>query len=114
VDSQKQLGQNVCKLRNAAKLTQEQLCEAANIDRSYLQRIEAGVTNPTFDVLLRLGKALRTSWRDLLSNIDLPAESKAPPSGFPYARVSYSPNASPEEIVRSQSSPAKEKRPKKG
>jgi transcriptional regulator with XRE-family HTH domain len=53
----------------AAKMTQEQLSEIAEVDRSYLQRIEAGTTNPTFDVLVRLLRALKCSWNDLLIGI---------------------------------------------
>jgi transcriptional regulator with XRE-family HTH domain len=51
-------------------MTQEDLCEAANIDRSYLQRIESGTMNPSFDVLRRLVKALKVSWLDILFKID--------------------------------------------
>ncbi|HEY9154184.1 MAG TPA: helix-turn-helix transcriptional regulator [Opitutaceae bacterium] len=78
MDSQKQLGKNVSKLRNAAQLTQEQLAEAASIDRSYLQRIEAGTTNPTFDVLFRLGKALGTTWSALMEQIEFGTSAKPP------------------------------------
>ncbi len=77
MDFQKQLGRNVSKLRNGVGLTQEQLSEAASIDRSYLQRIEAGTTNPTFDVLIRLGKALGASWRDMTAQIELGAGATA-------------------------------------
>ena len=50
--------------------TQEQLCELAEIDRSYLQRIESGRSNPTLQVLTRLKKALGCSWEALLRGVD--------------------------------------------
>ena len=65
----KQLAANLVRLRLKAGLTQEQLCERADIDRSYLQRIESARSNPTFEVLLRLKKALGCAWEDLMRGI---------------------------------------------
>ena len=53
----------------AARLTQEQLAEKADISRRYLQQIEAGEMNPTINVATRLGKALRCSWNRLCEGI---------------------------------------------
>ena len=50
-------------------MTQEQLCELAEIDRSYLQRIEKGTSSPTVDVAVRLRKALGSSWDDLFAGL---------------------------------------------
>jgi transcriptional regulator with XRE-family HTH domain len=95
VNPRKQLGLNVCRLRNRAGLTQEQLCEAASIDRSYLQRIETGTMNPSFDVLWRLVKALKASWLDVLFGIEKePPAPVAPPAVFPHPtarRASFRP-----------------------
>ncbi|MDE1170063.1 MAG: helix-turn-helix transcriptional regulator [Verrucomicrobium sp.] len=71
MDPRKQLGLNVARLRHLADMTQEELCEAAEIDRSYLQRIETGRMNPSFQVLYKIGKALHASWNELLFQIDL-------------------------------------------
>jgi DNA-binding XRE family transcriptional regulator len=65
VPTRKIFGQNVSRLRAEAGLTQEQLCELAEIDRSYLQRIEKGTSEPTVSVALRLRLALKCSWDDL-------------------------------------------------
>ena len=63
-------GRNLSRLRTEAGLTQEQLCELAEIDRSYLQRVEAGNSQPTVAVAARLRKALRCSWDELMQGID--------------------------------------------
>jgi transcriptional regulator with XRE-family HTH domain len=66
----RQFGQNVHKLRNAAEMTQEQLAERADIDRSFVQKIEAGASSPTVEVLVRLRRALKCQWSDLLHGLD--------------------------------------------
>jgi transcriptional regulator with XRE-family HTH domain len=63
-------GQNVYNLRNAAGMTQEQLAERADIDRSFVQKIEAGSSTPTVEVLVRLRRALKCQWGDLLHGLD--------------------------------------------
>lgn len=60
------LGQNVTRLRAVRRLTQERLAELVEVDRRYIQRIEAGTANPGIDVLSRLKKALGVSWTRLL------------------------------------------------
>ena len=66
----KVFGQNVSSLRTNLRLTQEQLCERAEIDRSYLQRIENGSSSPTVEVAARLKKALGCSWDVLLDGVE--------------------------------------------
>ena len=69
VSPRKLFGQNVSSLRAGLCLTQEQLCERAEIDRSYLQRIESGTSSPTIEVAARLKKALGCSWDVLLKGV---------------------------------------------
>ena len=64
------VGRNINRLRNAAKLTQEQLAEKADIDRRSLQRIEAGQWNMTVDYLDRLRRCLKSSWADIFHGLD--------------------------------------------
>lgn len=54
------------RLRGVRRLTQERLAELVEVDRRYIQRIEAGTANPGIDVLSRLKKALGVSWTRLL------------------------------------------------
>lgn len=60
------LGQNVARLRGVRGFTQEKLAEMVDVDRRYIQRIEAGTANPGIDVLARLKVALSVSWTRLL------------------------------------------------
>jgi transcriptional regulator with XRE-family HTH domain len=50
-------------------LTQDDLAELAEIDRRYVQRIEAGTANPGIDVICRLRQALRVSWDEMLRGV---------------------------------------------
>ena len=50
-------------------MTQDELSEHADIDRRYVQRIEAGTANPGIDVMARIREALKCSWDDLIKGI---------------------------------------------
>ena len=50
-------------------LTQDALAERAEIDRRYVQRLEAGSANPGIDVIVRVREALRASWDELLAGL---------------------------------------------
>jgi transcriptional regulator with XRE-family HTH domain len=63
-------GQNVCRLRTAAKLTQESLAERSNLSRRFLQSIESGTKSPTVSTVVQLKKALVCSWSDLFAETD--------------------------------------------
>ncbi len=63
-------GQNVCRLRTAAKLTQEGLAEKADLSRRFVQEIEAGSKSATVNTVVRLKKALACSWNDLFIQTD--------------------------------------------
>ena len=47
-------------------LTQDDLAEQAEIDRRYVQRIEAGTANPGIDIICQIREALRASWDEML------------------------------------------------
>ena len=49
---------NLRKLRVACGISQENLAVDAEIDRTYVSRLERGLENPTVAVLERLAKAL--------------------------------------------------------
>jgi DNA-binding XRE family transcriptional regulator len=63
-------GQNVCRLRTAAKFTQEGLAEKADLSRRFVQEIEAGTKNPSVNTAVSLKKALQCSWNDLFVRTD--------------------------------------------
>ena len=52
-------GRNVAKVRTERGLSQENLAEQANLDRTYVSGIERGVRNPGIKVVIRLTRGLR-------------------------------------------------------
>lgn len=61
------VARNVRLLRKAAGLSQEELAELANIDRTYVSQVERGLRNVTISVLARISKALKTTPDKLLA-----------------------------------------------
>lgn len=58
-----------CKIRDARKrcdMTQQQLAAAADIDRSYMGRIERGMVNITVEKLYRLANVLNCPTEQLV------------------------------------------------
>ncbi len=63
----KTLGQRVKQLRKQHRLTQEELAEKIDVERSYIGHIERGRTlTPSREVLIALAEALETPVEDLL------------------------------------------------
>jgi transcriptional regulator with XRE-family HTH domain len=54
-------GRRVRAARRAAKLTQEELAEAAHLNPKYLGQIERGEKSPSFEVMVALAKSLQIS-----------------------------------------------------
>jgi transcriptional regulator with XRE-family HTH domain len=54
-------GKKLAEARRAAGLTQQELADKAGVHISHVQRIEAGTSQPTVDVLKRLAEALQVS-----------------------------------------------------
>ncbi len=66
------VGRNISRLRYERGITQEKLCELADVDRAYYQRVESGKRNMTIDYLDRMRKALGCRWADLFQGLDQP------------------------------------------
>jgi methanogenic corrinoid protein MtbC1/DNA-binding XRE family transcriptional regulator len=60
------LGRRTQELRTARDWTQQQLAEAAGLDRTYISGLEHGKQNPTLSALLRLAAALQVPLERLL------------------------------------------------
>jgi transcriptional regulator with XRE-family HTH domain len=54
------------KLRKQKGYSQQEIADMANIDRKTVQRIEAGLLNPTLDTLLSLSGALEIPLKELV------------------------------------------------
>jgi transcriptional regulator with XRE-family HTH domain len=63
-------GKNLSRLRVEHGMTQLQLAVEADISRYHLQRLESGQSQPTLPVVLRLKKALRCSWDELMEGLE--------------------------------------------
>ncbi|HSW88016.1 MAG TPA: helix-turn-helix transcriptional regulator [Candidatus Saccharimonadales bacterium] len=59
------LGRSIKRLREKKGITQEQLAEKANINVSYLAKIENGYVNTTVRYLIKLGRGLSVSVKNL-------------------------------------------------
>lgn len=62
------VAENVRRIRKGkkAKLTQENLGFAADLDRTYVSAVERGEKNPTISVLARIAKALKVRPAELV------------------------------------------------
>ncbi|WP_277030729.1 helix-turn-helix transcriptional regulator [Actinacidiphila oryziradicis] len=66
-DHRRAIGQRVQQHRIEANLTQEQLVELSGLDRSTLQRIEAGSRDPRLSWLQLVARALGVPLAELLA-----------------------------------------------
>ena len=64
------LGSELCKARQKAEITQEQLAFAAEVDRTYISQLENDHKSPTVDLLFRLCDALGIAASELLAGVE--------------------------------------------
>ena len=62
----KNFASNVRAKRKALKLSQQELADAANIDRTYASQIERAIANPSLMVVESIAKALNVNPVELL------------------------------------------------
>jgi len=62
-----QLGATIRRLREAKKLTQDQLAAAVGMMRSNISRIEAAKHRPTLETMEKIAKALKVSLAELVA-----------------------------------------------
>jgi transcriptional regulator with XRE-family HTH domain len=60
------LAKQIKNIRCEANISQEELALRANVDRSFLSRLERGVANPSYLILLRISEALEKSPKELI------------------------------------------------
>jgi transcriptional regulator with XRE-family HTH domain len=65
----RKFGDNVRSRREAQDLSQEQLAERADLDRTYISGVERGVRNLSLISVIRIAKALRTSASELCEGV---------------------------------------------
>ena len=63
------LGWRIRQLREAKAWTQETLAERANLDRSYIAGIEAGLRNPSVKAVAKIARGLGTSLSEFFQKV---------------------------------------------
>ncbi|MCL4141140.1 UNVERIFIED_CONTAM: hypothetical protein GTU68_019986, partial [Idotea baltica] len=64
-----QFGSRVKQLRERCGLTQEELAEASQLDRTYISSVERGHRNVSLRAIESIANALNVSLRDLFDNL---------------------------------------------
>ena len=85
MDGRQLVAWNLRRIRVLRGLSQEKLAVDADVDRSYVGRLERAVENPTVDLLDRLAAALSVSITDFFT---LPARGEPRPKPLPGGRRS--------------------------
>jgi transcriptional regulator with XRE-family HTH domain len=65
-DARRLVGQNVRRLRLAAKISQAELAARMGVDRAYISGLELGQRNPTVVTLWHIAKALGVTMASFL------------------------------------------------
>ena len=58
-------GENIKRLRREHNMSQEELADKINVDRSYMGFIERGERNPSLEKIIRISKTLNVTIKDL-------------------------------------------------
>lgn len=64
------IAENLYRLRRAQNMTQVQLCDFAEISRSFYQGVEACTENVSIEYLEKLRPVLKCSWADIFKGLD--------------------------------------------
>lgn len=83
MDAQALVAWNLRRLRVERLLSQEALAVDADVDRTYVSRLERGIENPTVGVLERVATALAV---DITEFFVEPKEGELPPQPLPKGR----------------------------
>ena len=65
VDELIALGRRIAELRNKRGLTQEKLAELTNYSTNHIAKLESARTNPSFELLVNLSRALDVELKEL-------------------------------------------------
>jgi len=61
------IASNVKQLRKAKNITQEELADAAEIDRTYASQIERAIANPSLSILCKIADVFDVELSELLN-----------------------------------------------
>lgn len=60
------IGENIRRLRKEKNITQEKICQEANISQPYLSRVERDLFTPSIKLLYRISKVLNVTIDELI------------------------------------------------
>ena len=69
------LGVNLSKYRHLAGLTQQQVADMLNLNRSTYTKYETGVSEPSIEILKRIADILSIDYNSLLANADVDVDN---------------------------------------
>ena len=64
-------GKVLRELREEQKISQEELADYSNLDRTYISLLERGLRQPTITTIFKLAKALKTSPSKMIEKVEL-------------------------------------------
>lgn len=62
------LAEHIKAVRKKANISQEQLALIADVDRSFISRLERGIANPSYLMLLQISAALGVPLKEIIPN----------------------------------------------
>jgi transcriptional regulator with XRE-family HTH domain len=63
-------GKVLRELRQSKEMSQEQLAEAARLDRSFISLVERGIQSPNIVILLKIAEVLKVKASDLVARTE--------------------------------------------
>ena len=79
LDLNRHFGIAVRRLREQRQLSQEQLAERADLNRSFVGEIERGLASPSLLTVTKLAQALQVSTAALVAHCETPQSGRNPP-----------------------------------
>mgnify|MGYP001558669706 CR=1 FL=1 len=65
----KVVGENITNLRKEKRVSQEKLAYGAQLDRTYMGKIEKGIVNPSLKVLKKIARTLKLTVSTLTKGV---------------------------------------------
>lgn len=63
-------GRNIARIRDQRGISQDELAEKADLDRTYISGIERGIRNPGIKSVLRIARALNATVSELCKGLE--------------------------------------------
>ena len=64
------IGENIRRIRKGQGWSQEKLSDRSELDQDYVGRLERGQVNVSIDTLIKIGKALKIPFTELIKGVE--------------------------------------------